>query len=188
MKNAYSGGLFRKAGHRLPGGADGSHKVFFRTDDVPLLIIGYPGGDAFLDIKAPGELVQPAFGELGYVDLRLTLRKRSRGGYRAVLFARVVPQIQFAAHEEEKSVLKTDNKRPAVELKESEPRRKPADGRDKRRCKIDRQNAPEDIRGAEPAADIDELLEGERTEYFVFHFYELGYLKLHMGELVACNL
>ncbi len=53
------------------------------------------------------------------------------------------------------------------------------DDHDERYCDEEREDAPQDIRQATTAADLDELSEGERAENLVLDLDELRNLELH---------
>ena len=105
---------------------------------MPFVVVRYSCGNAILDVERPRELVQAALGELGHVDPRGALRESDRRRCRRVFLARVVPEVELAAHEEEKSVLKPHDEGPTVELEERESRSESAHNRDERACKVDR--------------------------------------------------
>src|SRR5262249_32308337 len=135
--------------------------------------------DAFFDIERPRELMQATLGEFGDVDLRRPRGERRRFFLDFFLLARVVPQVELAADEEEKAVLERDDEGAAVELEESKAGRKGADQCDEWGRNVDGEDAVEDVAGAETAEDVDELLEGEWAENLVFDLDELWYLELH---------
>src|SRR3989344_4831568 len=78
--------------------------------------------------------MQAALGELGHVDPRGALRESDRRRCCRVFLARVVPEVELAAHEEKEPVLEPHDEWPAVELEERESRSESADHRDERAC------------------------------------------------------
>ena len=109
--------------------------------------------------------------------------RRGRRGRSEFLLRRkrllVAPEIELTLHEIEEAVLEGRDEGLAVVLEECERRTESEKGEDERPGSVDGKRAPEHISHTCASREVDELPEGQRTEYLVLDLDELRDLELH---------